>query len=224
MQGNGGVAHREHVSAIANLQSGPAGGMIAAAFVAGLAETSERHHHRHGRNELRRRPDHRGLLALRSGTDRRTISHATADHRYRIDRRGRRHHRASRSRKPAGCSLDRAVPARALDRFVMTPAASRSPSPIAISPSASSIPIIFSAARKSLNKDKALRSHRREHRPTVEVEDARSRRRRLRYRQRQDVRFNSPPGRAHGLPAGGVCHLRLRRCRTRACRGLCGGA
>jgi N-methylhydantoinase A len=36
MQGNGGVAHREHVSAIANLQSGPAGGMIAAAFVAGL--------------------------------------------------------------------------------------------------------------------------------------------------------------------------------------------
>jgi N-methylhydantoinase A len=36
MQGNGGVAHREHVSAIANLQSGPAGGMIAAAYVAGL--------------------------------------------------------------------------------------------------------------------------------------------------------------------------------------------
>ena len=36
MQGNGGVAHREHVSAIANLQSGPAGGMIAAAFVTGL--------------------------------------------------------------------------------------------------------------------------------------------------------------------------------------------
>jgi N-methylhydantoinase A len=35
MQGNGGVAHREHVSAIANLQSGPAGGMIAAAYVAG---------------------------------------------------------------------------------------------------------------------------------------------------------------------------------------------
>lgn len=36
MQGNGGVAHRGHVSAIANLQSGPAGGMIASAFVAGL--------------------------------------------------------------------------------------------------------------------------------------------------------------------------------------------
>ncbi|HEX9444374.1 MAG TPA: hydantoinase/oxoprolinase family protein [Candidatus Binatia bacterium] len=36
MQGNGGVAHREQVSAIANLQSGPAGGMIAAAHVAGL--------------------------------------------------------------------------------------------------------------------------------------------------------------------------------------------
>ncbi|HZD40472.1 MAG TPA: hydantoinase/oxoprolinase family protein, partial [Terriglobales bacterium] len=36
MQGNGGVAHREHVSAIANLQSGPAGGMIASAFIAGL--------------------------------------------------------------------------------------------------------------------------------------------------------------------------------------------
>jgi N-methylhydantoinase A len=36
MQGNGGVAHREHVSAIANLQSGPAGGMIASAHVAGL--------------------------------------------------------------------------------------------------------------------------------------------------------------------------------------------
>ena len=36
MQGNGGVAHREHVSAIANLQSGPAGGMIASAYVAGL--------------------------------------------------------------------------------------------------------------------------------------------------------------------------------------------
>ena len=35
MQGNGGVAHREHVSAIANLQSGPAGGMIASAYVAG---------------------------------------------------------------------------------------------------------------------------------------------------------------------------------------------
>jgi N-methylhydantoinase A len=30
------VAHREHVSAIANLQSGPAGGMIASAHVAGL--------------------------------------------------------------------------------------------------------------------------------------------------------------------------------------------
>src|SRR5436190_219134 len=29
MQGNGGVAHREHVSAIANLQSGPAGGTLA---------------------------------------------------------------------------------------------------------------------------------------------------------------------------------------------------
>jgi N-methylhydantoinase A len=36
MQGNGGVAHREHVSAIANLQSGPAGGMIASAHVASL--------------------------------------------------------------------------------------------------------------------------------------------------------------------------------------------
>lgn len=36
MQGNGGVAHRERVSAIANLQSGPAGGMIASAYVAGL--------------------------------------------------------------------------------------------------------------------------------------------------------------------------------------------
>jgi N-methylhydantoinase A len=36
MQGNGGVAHREHVSAIANLQSGPAGGMIASAHVAAL--------------------------------------------------------------------------------------------------------------------------------------------------------------------------------------------
>jgi N-methylhydantoinase A len=36
MQGNGGVAHRESVSAIANLQSGPAGGMIASAYVASL--------------------------------------------------------------------------------------------------------------------------------------------------------------------------------------------
>ncbi|MBI4529716.1 MAG: hydantoinase/oxoprolinase family protein [Deltaproteobacteria bacterium] len=36
MQGNGGVAHKDHVSAIANLQSGPAGGMIASAYVAGL--------------------------------------------------------------------------------------------------------------------------------------------------------------------------------------------
>ncbi|HEY2988138.1 MAG TPA: hydantoinase/oxoprolinase family protein [Candidatus Binatia bacterium] len=36
MQGNGGGAHREQVSAIANLQSGPAGGMIASAHVAGL--------------------------------------------------------------------------------------------------------------------------------------------------------------------------------------------
>jgi N-methylhydantoinase A len=36
MQGNGGVAHREQVSAIANLQSGPAGGMIASAHVARL--------------------------------------------------------------------------------------------------------------------------------------------------------------------------------------------
>jgi N-methylhydantoinase A len=36
MQGNGGVAHREQVSAIANLQSGPAGGMIASAYVAKL--------------------------------------------------------------------------------------------------------------------------------------------------------------------------------------------
>ncbi len=36
MQGNGGVAHSEHVSAIANLQSGPAGGMIASAFIAAL--------------------------------------------------------------------------------------------------------------------------------------------------------------------------------------------
>jgi N-methylhydantoinase A len=36
MQGNGGVGHREHVSAIANLQSGPAGGMIASAHLAGL--------------------------------------------------------------------------------------------------------------------------------------------------------------------------------------------
>ena len=36
MQGNGGVAHREHVTPIGNLQSGPAGGMIASAYVAGL--------------------------------------------------------------------------------------------------------------------------------------------------------------------------------------------
>src|SRR6516164_5990450 len=36
VQGNGGAAHREHVSPIANLQSGPAGGMIASAYVAGL--------------------------------------------------------------------------------------------------------------------------------------------------------------------------------------------
>lgn len=35
MQGNGGVAHREHVTPIANIQSGPAGGMIASAYVAG---------------------------------------------------------------------------------------------------------------------------------------------------------------------------------------------
>src|SRR3990170_2394259 len=35
-QGNGGVAHREHVTPIANLQSGPAGGMIASSYVAGL--------------------------------------------------------------------------------------------------------------------------------------------------------------------------------------------
>jgi N-methylhydantoinase A len=40
MQGNGGVAHREHVSAIANLQSGPAGGMIASAYVGGLLKHS----------------------------------------------------------------------------------------------------------------------------------------------------------------------------------------
>ena len=36
MQGNGGVANREHVTPIANLQSGPAGGMIASAYAAGL--------------------------------------------------------------------------------------------------------------------------------------------------------------------------------------------
>jgi len=36
MQGNGGAAHREHVTPIANLQSGPAGGMIASSYVAGL--------------------------------------------------------------------------------------------------------------------------------------------------------------------------------------------
>lgn len=36
MQGNGGVAHIEHATSIANLQSGPAGGMIASAFVAKL--------------------------------------------------------------------------------------------------------------------------------------------------------------------------------------------
>ncbi|MBI4491034.1 MAG: hydantoinase/oxoprolinase family protein [Deltaproteobacteria bacterium] len=36
MQGHGGGAHREHVTPIANLQSGPAGGMIASAYVAGL--------------------------------------------------------------------------------------------------------------------------------------------------------------------------------------------
>ncbi len=36
MQGNGGVAHREQVSPLANLQSGPAGGMIASAHVAKL--------------------------------------------------------------------------------------------------------------------------------------------------------------------------------------------
>jgi N-methylhydantoinase A len=36
MQGNGGVAHSEQVSAIGNLQSGPAGGMIASAYIAGL--------------------------------------------------------------------------------------------------------------------------------------------------------------------------------------------
>ena len=36
MQGNGGGAHREHVTPIANLQSGPAGGMIASSYVAGL--------------------------------------------------------------------------------------------------------------------------------------------------------------------------------------------
>jgi N-methylhydantoinase A len=36
MQGNGGVAHRKHVTPIGNLQSGPAGGMIASAYVAGL--------------------------------------------------------------------------------------------------------------------------------------------------------------------------------------------
>jgi N-methylhydantoinase A len=34
MQGNGGLAHREHVTPIANIQSGPAGGMIASAYVA----------------------------------------------------------------------------------------------------------------------------------------------------------------------------------------------
>ena len=36
MQGNGGVAHIEHTTPVANLQSGPAGGMIASAYAAGL--------------------------------------------------------------------------------------------------------------------------------------------------------------------------------------------
>ena len=36
MQGNGGVAHIEHATPVSNLQSGPAGGMIASAFVAKL--------------------------------------------------------------------------------------------------------------------------------------------------------------------------------------------
>lgn len=36
MQGNGGVTHREHTTPVANLQSGPAGGAIASAYVAGL--------------------------------------------------------------------------------------------------------------------------------------------------------------------------------------------
>lgn len=36
MQGNGGVAHREHATPVSNLQSGPAGGAIASAHVAGL--------------------------------------------------------------------------------------------------------------------------------------------------------------------------------------------
>jgi N-methylhydantoinase A len=40
MQGNGGGAHREHVTPIGNLQSGPAGGMIASAYVTNLL----RHH------------------------------------------------------------------------------------------------------------------------------------------------------------------------------------
>lgn len=36
MQGNGGVAHRLHATPVSNLQSGPAGGAIASAYVAGL--------------------------------------------------------------------------------------------------------------------------------------------------------------------------------------------
>ena len=36
MQGNGGVAHRAHATPVSNLQSGPAGGAIASAYVAGL--------------------------------------------------------------------------------------------------------------------------------------------------------------------------------------------
>ena len=137
MQCHGGMVPLEDGSAspILTIGSGPVGGMVGTQRLAAELGHRERHRHRHGRHELRRR-DHRGPRAARSPPRRVLGKYTLQDPRRRghLDRRGRRLDRLGRgalghaARRPAQRELEprarRATASAARSRRSPTPTSS----------------------------------------------------------------------------------------------------
>ena len=131
-------------------QAGVAGGERSGRRRHGLAATragdrpQQRHHHRHGRHELRRRAGRRRQAARFRHPRGRRLSSQHAGHRH---SRHRRRRRLDRPRaRPACCGSDRTAPAPCPVRSATAAAASSPPSPTPIWFSASSTRTISSAA------------------------------------------------------------------------------
>ena len=210
MQGNGGVAHREHVSAIANLQSGPAGGMIASAHVAGLLK-------------------HQNVITTDMGGTSFDVGLITEGYWHYAQEPIVERFRMLQpiidieSIGAGGGTIAQVEPE--TGRLLVGPrSAGASPGPVCYDAGGEQVtvtdadlalgiidPNYFLGGRKSLNKEKSLKAIEEKIARPLKLKVPRSRRRHLRHRQRQDVGFDPPPGGAHRLFARRVRDLCLRR-------------